>query len=121
MPLAIEPNPNPISYTYYPETDQKEKLEETEELEEPEDHQTEQIIEQTRKFWTEKSAGYQEPDDTVTEIIFKAKSEHGDFIWRVTSRRSGFESFNVIEDVELIQPPKCEIHELPSFEIIEDD
>ena len=69
------------------------------------------------KHHQEKSAGHQEPDDDVVTEVFSADTEHGEFRWSVTARRSGFESSAEIEDVEVLQEPEGCDAESPSFTI----
>lgn len=56
------------------------------------------------EFFNEPGA-YKEPDDTVCVATFEAHSEHGKFVWKVSARRSGFETFPVIEDIFLVVTP----------------
>ncbi len=73
-----------------------------------------------RKLWQEPSGGYKEPNDDVMQDTYQANSEHGLFEWVVTARRTGFNSYAEIEDVDKIKEPKnCETLEQPSFGINE--
>lgn len=67
------------------------------------------------KMQKEPSGGYQEPDDDVRTDTYIASSDHGYFKWIVISRRSGFESFANIEDVQCIEPSGCDILDNPNF------
>ncbi len=88
-----------------------------------ETYQTNVISLTGSEFHKEPSGGYQEPEDDVLEQIYSADSDHGQFQWRVTSRRTGFNSFpDDIEEVELISAPEsCETVNDPSFAILQDD
>lgn len=69
----------------------------------------------------ERGGGYKEPDDTIVEDVYFAKSEHGTFRWKVSARASGFDAHADIEEVVLVQVPTgCEC-DLPVFEIYESD
>ena len=72
-----------------------------------------------RKIYQEPSGGYKEPADDVMEDIYTAESEHGVFEWLVIARRSGFNSYADIEDVQLLSEPQGCDSEAPSFEISE--
>lgn len=68
------------------------------------------------RFWNEPSSGYKEPPDTVIEEVYQADSEHGVFTWKVRARRSGFDTYLTIEDIECTSPDeKIEVDE-PTFD-----
>lgn len=69
-------------------------------------------------FHEEPSSGYQEPNDIVLESVFNAESEHGSFKWLVVSRRTGFNSFAEIDDIQFDCPDKVEDLVGPEFSII---
>ncbi|EXU76769.1 hypothetical protein [Erwinia mallotivora] len=84
---------------------------------EEESFTTESIIFNDRKIHQEPSGGYQEPNDHVMTDTYIANSEHGSFTWVVTARRSGFNSFAEIEDIQSFEPIGCEALEIPLFSI----
>lgn len=67
--------------------------------------------------------GYKEPEDTVCVAIYEADSGHGKFTWKVSARRSGFETYATIEDVfetTIPDPSSIDVDE-PSFDIEGDE
>lgn len=81
---------------------------------------TESIVFTDRTIHKVRSSGYQEPDDDVMVDIYIANSDHGYFKWTVTARRSGFNSFAEVEDVQCLEPTGCEVLDNPTFVIRED-
>ena len=86
-----------------------------------ESHQTYPIQLVNEEFDSE-PGGYKEPNDTVCVATYEADSEHGKFTWKVSARRSGFETYAVIEEVFETTTPNPSINvEEPSFDIEDDD
>lgn len=72
--------------------------------------------------YQEESGEYKAPKDDVVTQVYTADSDHGVFIWKVTARRSGFNTYAEIEDVYLIEAPEnCETLDSPRFSIKESD
>lgn len=77
---------------------------------------------ESEKSYQEDGGDYKAPKDDVVTQIYSAESDHGDFRWEVTSRRSGFDSFAEIEEVRLIEAPEnCDPLDTPRFTIEELD
>ncbi|MFY9260980.1 MAG: hypothetical protein WAO71_10780 [Gallionella sp.] len=85
-------------------------------------YQTDEIKFLSEEFHDEPGE-YKEPNDTVCVAAFEADSEHGKFTWKVSARRSGFETYAAIEDVfEATTPnPSIEVDKQPSFDIENED
>jgi hypothetical protein len=54
-------------------------------------------------FYEVPSGEYKAPDDTVLKSTFLAETEHGIFQCLVTSRRTGFNNYADIDEIEM--PP----------------
>jgi hypothetical protein len=61
--------------------------------------------------------GYKTPADDIIEEIYSAESEHGVFEWLVIAKRSGFDTYAEIEDVQLLKQPQGCDSDTPNFEI----
>lgn len=81
---------------------------------------TNTIVFQNRKILQEESSEYKAPKDDVMIDTYIANSDHGVFKWTVTARRSGFNSFAVIEDTYLTEPNGCEALSSAFFNIKSD-
>lgn len=75
------------------------------------------IVFQNRNIYQEESGEYKAPKDDVIVDTYIANSEHGLFQWTVTARRSGFNSYAVIEDIYLNEPNGCEALSSAYFDI----